>query len=200
VLDDGVSVADVKLAGEHLKQADPRAFPLIVKQQMAAKAEAAGTDMASFAESMIGKEGPIKDSLNRTREVIKQVHLSHGKTPAEAQQIADGAINALEAMRTMGNSAKKIGMPASEVSQTAKDTVTSKIMRMVNPWPVYVRIWAEAGPIEYAAKKKIYAKISEVMTDPNAADMLAEIAKWDRTTEGSKIIGRIFAGMEGQKD
>jgi hypothetical protein len=92
------------------------------------------------------------------------------------------------------------GNVLTDVGQLAGKNWTSKMLRVLNPIGLYVRAWAEAGPIENAFRRKVFKSLSNTLSTPEGIDRLIEISKFSLLEHQSKILWRGLVATEAQQD
>jgi hypothetical protein len=191
---------DVKFVGEQVRKSNPDEFRMLVGQNVMHAAQNSPNPQ-EFVKALIGEADTAATRQGAFRESINQAALASGKNPAEAAEAADGALKLLETLRTVAKGHENVrGSVQTNVAALAGENKASMLLRVLNPIGLYIRAWAEAGPIENAFRNRVFRSLSTTLSTPEGIDRLIEISKFDPVKHKSAILGRGLMGVNLQQD
>jgi hypothetical protein len=191
---------DVRFVGEAVRKTNPDEFRMLVGQNVFDAATNSKTPQ-EFVKALIGEADTAVTKQGAFKESVAQAALAAGKNPQESKEAAEGALKLLETLRTVSKGHEDVaGNVLTDVGQLAGKNWTSKMLRVLNPIGLYVRAWAEAGPIENAFRRKVFKSLSNTLSTPEGIDRLIEISKFSLLEHQSKILWRGLVATEAQQD
>lgn len=192
------AVDDVKFVGEQVRKSNPDEFRMLVGQNVLNAAENSKSPQ-EFVATLIGEAKTATTRQAVFHESVNQAALAAGKTADEAKEAADGALKLLETLRTVSEGGEALkGSIQTGFSTLAGQNMGSKMLRFLNPIGMYIRAWAEAGPLENAIRRKVFKSLANTLSTPEGIDRLIEISKFDTFQHRTQILGRGLLGYEAQ--
>lgn len=196
--------ADIEAAATYLRQHDPQAWPIVVKQwleealQKTKQIKGGWTSpdvLNDFPATVAGQAGSKQRVMFET--ALEHAYLSQWMSPGDAARAAESASKLMDSLLVSARSRQGLGqIDTGQFAQAAGENIVSAAGKTAN---VITPFWKMSNALEQAVQARTYKRLADAMLSPEGAEILKGVANWSRPKESARYLMQTLLGLNAQE-